>query len=104
MARPRGEIRQVLFNTLREGPASTTRELAARAGVGIAAAMGTLNNMVRAGEVVIVRSVRRSGVKRPVPVYAIAPAIDPCDVHSGAALQSVLNSMTRSSVAQRFED
>jgi len=104
MARPRGEIRQVLFNALREGPASTTRELAARAGVGITAAMDTLNNMVKAGEVVVLHSARRPGVKRPVPVYSIAPATDPCNEHNGAALQSALNSMTRSSVARCFED
>lgn len=50
----------------------TSLELRQRACTGRSATTDTLNNMCRAGEVRKVASVRRVGVKRPVPVYALA--------------------------------
>ena len=77
MSRPRGEIRIVLHAALANGP-GTTRELALRSGVGISMTRRTLDNMVTAGDASKVDSVRRPGVKRPVPVYALsAPAGQP---------------------------
>lgn len=70
MTRPRGELRQVLERGLAMGGGST-RELAVRTGVGVSAARETLNNMRRAGEV-LVRQVPIPGVRRPVPVYELA--------------------------------
>jgi predicted ArsR family transcriptional regulator len=70
MARPRGELRTALHEALKAGQ-GTTRELAARSGVGMTASMRTLDNMVTAGEVEKASAVRVPGVKRPVPVYAL---------------------------------
>ena len=69
----RGEIRNTLQLGLLAGR-GTTRELAQRTGVGVTKAMHTLNDMVRAGEVVKLDTVRVAGVKRPVPVYDLATA------------------------------
>lgn len=69
--RPRGEIREVLARGLELG-VGNTRELAMRTGVGVTAAMRTLDNMRRSGEVVVVREDPMPGVKRRVPVYGLA--------------------------------
>jgi hypothetical protein len=74
LGRPRGDIREALVQALAAGPA-TSRELAQRACVGFTKAMETLNNMVTAGEVKKLDPVRRPGVKRPVPVYDLAPRL-----------------------------
>jgi len=75
--RPQGEVRAALFAAMREGPA-TARVLAARACVGLEAARRTLDNMVRADQVVKPHTTRVPGVKRPVPVYAaVVPAAEP---------------------------
>lgn len=69
--RCRGEIRERLAEGLSAG-AGTTREIAARTGVGREVARRTLDNMRRAAEVVIVDLARVPGVRRPVPVYGLA--------------------------------
>ena len=92
MARPRGEIRLALLRALESGQ-GTTRELAQRSGVGISATMLTLGNMCTAGEVCKPCRVRRPGVNRPVPVYALTGPQSHADRSStGAALQSALAS------------
>lgn len=87
MARPRGEFTTTLLDCLKAGPA-TSRELAARGVLSADVATYALRNMVARGEVVNVEPVRRPGVKRPVPVYALAPegaglAADPFSVLQG---------------------
>lgn len=79
--RPRGEYRQALEYALRGGGGqwhpvgATSRELAARANLGVDVARLTLDNMVRADAAVkLDDTVRVPGVKRPVPVYAAADA------------------------------
>lgn len=69
--RPVGEIRQALEQALRATGAATSRALAASACVGLTAAQRTLDNMARGGHVVKGRT-RVPGVRRPVPVYALA--------------------------------
>lgn len=69
MARPMSEDVVCLMSALVSGP-GTTRDLAARTGLGIAAAREALNNMVRRGDAIKGPAVRVRGVKRPVPVYA----------------------------------
>lgn len=76
MSRPRGEVREALRAAMKAGP-GTTRELAQRSGVGVTASMRTLDNMVTAGEVQKQQPTRRPGVKRPVPVYALAEPRQP---------------------------
>ena len=91
MARPRGEIRLALLRALESGQ-GTTRELAQRSGVGISATMQTLGNMCTAGEVCKPCTVRRPGVHRPVPVYALTgPQIHADQSSTGAALQAALS-------------
>lgn len=62
MARPQGEIRQVLGEALAqlvaERGAVTCRQLAEHTQVGYLAARETLNNMRRAGEVVVIGKAR----------------------------------------------
>lgn len=90
MARPRGEIRLALLSALAIGQ-GTARELAMRSGVGNSATMRTLDNMCTAGEVTKPHSVRRNGVKRPVPVYALSESQhNRAEQMPGAALQSAL--------------
>ena len=73
------------------GDYTVTRELALRSGVGITASMKTLDGMCTAGEVCKPCSVRRPGVKRPVPVYALAEVQSAGETAStGVALQSAL--------------
>lgn len=66
--RPAGDIRTAIAAGFADGP-GTTRELAGRTLVGLAAARMTLDNMRRAGDVVVIDEVRVEGVKRPVPLY-----------------------------------
>ena len=71
VGRAQGEIRQALVGGLEAGR-GTTRELALRTGVGVTAAMRTLDNMRRAGDICVVETARVPGVRRPVPVYDLA--------------------------------
>jgi hypothetical protein len=68
--RPHGEERRALAAALLSGP-GTTREIAARACVGVDVARETLNNMVRASSVIKLTTTRVPGCKRPVPVYSV---------------------------------
>lgn len=74
--RPSGEVRQALLNAALElttpDQAPTLAELAARSQVGIEAARRTIDNMVRSGAMVIVRTRRVSYRNRPVAEYAKA--------------------------------
>jgi hypothetical protein len=71
--RPRGELRQAAERALLAGRA-TSREAAERTQVAYDAMRVALDNAVRAGDVVKVEPRRVPGVKRPVPVYALATA------------------------------
>lgn len=68
--RPVGPERQSLLAALHSGP-GTTRELAGRSCVGIDKARDTLNDMVRAEQVVKLTTTKVPGCKRPVPVYGL---------------------------------
>lgn len=76
--RPAGEIRQALLSAAVElatpERAATLAELAERAQVGRQAAMHTVKNMRRSGELVSPRSRRVAHRNRPVAEYAPAPA------------------------------
>lgn len=75
--RPRGEIRAALAGTLArlapERGALNCLELAAASQVGRLAAMDTLRNMVRAGEVLIVGAAKPAGSRRWHKLYELAP-------------------------------
>jgi hypothetical protein len=85
IGRPVGEIRQALMQSARtqvrphQGP--TLLELASGAQVGRVAAMNTVKNMVRAGELTIVR--RRWVAHSAKPVAEYAPADAPVDCRQG---------------------
>jgi len=71
--RPAGAYRIAIEQSLCQGPA-TSREAASRACLSVVDARYTLDNMRRAGDVV--RTTKRvDGVKRPVPVYALAAGV-----------------------------
>lgn len=74
--RPRGEIREALAGTLArlapERGALNCLELAAASQVGRLAAMDTLRNMVRAGEVLIVGREKPAGSRRWHKLYELA--------------------------------
>jgi hypothetical protein len=96
--RPAGEIKLALLRaaaelaTPRRGP--TLRELAAAARVGLDAAESTVENMVRAGDLVIVRKRKVEYRNKPVAEYSIKP--DPSDPAStDSALGRVLASWVR---------
>lgn len=69
--RPAGAVRQALADALKPGP-GTSRQVAQRACAGLEATRRTLDNMVRAGHARVLRQERVPGVRRPVPVYALA--------------------------------
>lgn len=77
--RPAGEIRQALLGAARQlatpdrGP--TLQELAAAARVGYEAAMYTVKNLTRAGELQVVRTRRVEYRNRPVAEY-VAPVVE----------------------------
>lgn len=74
--RPAGEIRVALVEALQSTGRATSRTLAERACVGMAAASKTLDNLVSAGKVIKRPPVRVPGVKRPVPTYELySPAL-----------------------------
>lgn len=74
--RPHSEVRLAVAAALIDGP-GTCRELAQRTGWSIAAVRLTVWNMVRSGDAAVSASVRRSGCKRPVPVYSRATRAEP---------------------------
>ena len=80
MARPRGEIRQVLSDALAqlvvERGAVTCRQLAEHTQVGYLAARETMFNMRRAGEVAIVGKARDAGEVHWQSLYEPAMADD----------------------------
>ena len=82
MGRPSGEIRQALMQAARtqvrphRGP--TLMELASAAQVGRVAAMNTVKNMVRSGELEIVRRRWVAHSAKPVAEYAPADAPEDC--------------------------
>ena len=77
--RPQGEARIAVAAALVDGD-GTTRELAMRTGWSIGAVRTVLMDMVRAGDACVTRTVRRTGVKRPVPVYGRAQRAAEVDV------------------------
>lgn len=76
--RPRGEIRQAVFQAAEslthERGAFTGRDAAMAAQAGWEAARRTLQNMVTAGELVVVGTARAPGVSRPLNLYT-RPAV-----------------------------
>lgn len=74
--RPVGEIRMALSAAAAEfGEAGATwRDLAVAACVGYDAAQATTDNMVRAGDLVVIGRVTRPGVSRPMRLLA-APVV-----------------------------
>jgi len=89
IGRPPGEIRQVLLqsarNLVQPHRAPTLQELASGAQVGRVAAMNTVKNMVRAGELEIVRRRWVAHSARPVAEYAPADAPQECRTGHGWA-------------------
>lgn len=79
--RPAGDVRQALLAAARDlttaARSPTLREIATHAKVGYSAARRTLDNMKRAGDVVVPRQRRVAYVNRPVDEYAPAPAEAP---------------------------
>lgn len=77
-----GEVRQALLaaaeSLVQPHQAPTLQDLAAHAQVGRVAAMHTVKNMVRAGELVIVRRRWVAHSAKPVAEYAPATAQDDC--------------------------
>lgn len=86
-----GEVRQVLLAAaaalVQPHRAPTLLDLAAHAQVGRVAAMNTVKNMVRSGDLVIVR--RRWVAHSAKPVAEYAPANAPEDCRGGYGLVSV---------------
>lgn len=82
IGRPPGEIRQALMQAARTHVqphrAPTLMELASVAQVGRVAAMNTVKNMVRSGELEIVRRRWVAHSAKPVAEYAPADAPDDC--------------------------
>ena len=70
--RPRGEVRAALAAALAAVAPATSHELMRHACTGRRATTVTLSNMVIAGEVAKIDYTRSPGVRRPVPVYALA--------------------------------
>lgn len=69
--RPIGEASAAVELALADGP-GTTRQIAQRTGWSIGVTRYTLNNLRGRDRVIVARRVREVGVKRPVPVYALA--------------------------------
>ena len=82
MGRPTGEVRQALLDAARThvqpNRAPTLQELAATAQVGRVAAMNTVKNMVRSGDLQIVRRRWVAHSAKPVAEYAPADAPKEC--------------------------
>jgi hypothetical protein len=100
--RPRSEVRDALLRAARELASSTSfpclRELASHARVGLPAARRALDNMRRAGELVIVRARKVSWRNRPIPEWAppdLAPAPTSAATDHGLGLQVVLSGWCR---------
>ena len=80
-----GDVRQALLQAastlVQPDCAPTLRDLSAKANVGRQAAMNTVKNMVRSGELVIVRRRRVPHCAKPVAEYAPPAAND--DIQQG---------------------
>lgn len=85
-----GEVRQVLLQAARTltqpHSAPTLMELTNQARVGRVAAMNTVKNMVRDGELIIVRRRWVAHCAKPVAEYAPADAPDDCRGYGWADL------------------
>lgn len=101
--RPIGEASIAVELALANGP-GTTRQIACRTGWSIGVMRYTLNNMrrrARSPHVVVVSCAREVGVRRPVPVYALAAAgecrqrLNAGGSADGAALADMLASVWR---------
>lgn len=71
--RPRGEVRQAMVSAaealVQERGSFTGRDVAVQAQAGWDAARRTLQNMVNAGELVVVGTAKAPGVSRPLNLY-----------------------------------
>ena len=76
MSRPRGEVRAALLAVPSLHGPSTLRELFERSQVGYDAARYTLQDCVRAGDLVVVGRERRPNAKRWVQLYDVPPTGD----------------------------
>ena len=98
MARPAGEIRKALLAAIAELTTPERgvllREAAARAGVGLAAARYTINNLHTAGLVRIARWQRVPWRNRPVAEYVVATP-GPERLTASQVLGSALSSWLR---------
>lgn len=98
--RPRSEIRHVLFHAANDvvaqgAPGATWKALVQVSGlpIGLDVARRTVDNMVRAGELVVVGYEQAPGVSRPMSLYAPAanePAGDAVDARDASAALSRL--------------
>lgn len=79
-----GWMRQTLAESLTMG-AGTTRDLAMRTNLPVSATRMTLHNMVCAEQVTKLKPVTVPGVKRPVPVYALASEAPPDEARATQA-------------------
>lgn len=89
--RPRGDVRVALKEAAVGAGFSgaTWRGLARLAGVGFDAARVTADNMVRAGELIVIGHSREPGICRPMSLLAV-PAEPACQ--PGSALDEVVRS------------
>jgi len=74
MAAPRGEIREALckaYSSVPEELGATWRDVAAASQVGFQAAKRAVENMVKWGELEVVRDVRVPGCRRPMKAYRL---------------------------------
>ena len=82
MSRPRGQIRQVVASVFREQGACTWRTVAESAQVGYAAARRTVENMVRAGELVEAGHAKAAHTTNWVKLYELR---QPTEAEQGTA-------------------
>ena len=73
--RPTEEVRESLLQAALTAGPSTWRRLAQLAGVGYVAARRTVENMVRAGVLVVCGACRVPGCNRPVNLYQAAATL-----------------------------
>lgn len=94
--RPRGEVRMAMASAAKaladEAKGATWRDMAQRACVGMGVAQKTVKNMVLAGELQSIGTVRVAGARRPMSMYVPRENW----VNNGLSLDNVLRSWSRS--------
>lgn len=71
--RPAGEVRAVIVRTLREAGPMAQRDLAVQAQIGVQSVRRTVDNMVRAGALVVAGQEKREHSRKWVALYDLPP-------------------------------